>query len=325
MTLVKTLVEKGTLVTEASAESKSGKRFRAKIIEAGQGSSAFYPARVLEDYASVFKPGTQMFFDHPSLSEDWERPERTVKDLVGKLVTEAVYSPVDEALYADVEFYSWVAPILEEMKDDIGLSIRAFGTAEESGDADAPTPVLTSFVEVLSVDVVTRAGAGGALLEMMESARESSLADIKNVAETNKENFMNEAQEALLKQVAESIQNLTAALTPVVEAHEAAVAAKEAEKSAADKPAETDPLDVANALAASDLTVAGREAALARVKAGVALDEAIKAQVEYEKSVAEAAKAAVRNPGFKINDETSKVGESAPANKGFNGFKKVGN
>lgn len=318
---VKRISESGTLIAESSAESKSGKRFRAKIIEAGQGSSAFYPARVLEDYASVFRAGTQMYFDHPSAQEEWDRPERSVKDLVGKLVSEATYSPVDEALYAEVEFYPWVAPVLAEMKDDIGLSIRAYGTAEESGNADAPTPVLTSFVEVLSVDVVTRAGAGGALLEMLESARETTLADAEK--QITKENDM--AVEEKIDALIASVEALTAAqstlnesLKPVVES-----LAPKAPDAPAETPAEDaveiDPIEAAAALSTSGLTAEGQRLALARVSKDVDLAAAIEAQKEYEKAVAEANRP---QPGFKINDEGSKHQEAA---KGFKGFTKVGN
>jgi hypothetical protein len=51
------------------------------------------------------------------------------------------------------------------------MSIRASGTAE-SGERDGRTgPVITSLTEGVSVDVVTRAGAGGKLVALLESAR----------------------------------------------------------------------------------------------------------------------------------------------------------
>ena len=165
------VIEKAGVLESAApstTESKSsGSRYRARIIEAGQGSSAYYPEQVLENCASVFRKGTPVYFDHPTATEDKDRPERSVRDLVGKLVETAEYS--DGALYSDIEFYSWAAPVVEEMMGDVGLSIRAYGTATK--EADRPTPTLESFTDVQSVDVVTRAGAGGALIEMLESAR----------------------------------------------------------------------------------------------------------------------------------------------------------
>lgn len=285
---VKQIKESGTLV-ESSAENKSNRRWRAKIIEAGQGSSAFYPERVLEDYASVFKTGTQMYFDHPTMTEDFDRPERSVKDLVGKLVSEAEYE--DGALYADVEFYSWAAPVINEMAEDIGLSIRAFGTAE---DNDEGTQVLTSFVEVVSVDVVTKAGAGGALVGMLESARTQYGAEKTITPEADKakkESKMNEEQEALLKQVAESINNLAALMTPVVES----LAPKKED-------ATPDPIEVGAALSDSGLTESGRKAVVAAVKSGTALTEAIKAQKDYEDSIVKEALAHTERGQYHVED-----------------------
>ncbi len=277
----------GTLLeAPVSSGNKFGKRWRAKVIEAGQGSSAYYPERVLEDYASVFRAGTHVYIDHPTLSEEFERPERSVSDLIGKLATDAVYE--DGALYAEVEFYERFAPIIMEMAGDVGLSIRAFGTAEEGEDG---TPVLTSFVEVLSVDVVTRAGAGGALIEMLESARPGTPGKTDREAQDipTKESNMNEEQEQLLKQVLESLNGLTPALAAIAESMKPAEPQTPAEKPKGD---EVDPLEVASTLADSGLTEAGRKQVVAAVKGGVDLAEAVKAQKEYEDAIAEAAKTA---------------------------------
>lgn len=177
------IVEKAGLLESAAptaTESKSfGTRYHARIIEAGQGSSAFYPEKVLEDYASVFRAGTPVYFDHPTATEESDRPERSVRDLAGKLVSDAEF--VEGALYGDIEFYSWAAPVVEELMDDVGLSIRAYGTAtQESGRS---TPTLQTFTDVESVDVVTRAGAGGKLVEMLESARPAKDPEITVVRE----------------------------------------------------------------------------------------------------------------------------------------------
>lgn len=284
----------GTLLeAPVSSGSKFGKRWRAKVIEAGQGSSAYYPERVLEDYASVFRAGTHVYIDHPTLSEEFERPERSVADLIGKLATDAVYE--DGALYAEVEFYERFAPIIMEMAGDVGLSIRALGTAEEGDDG---TPILTSFVEVLSVDVVTRAGAGGALIEMLESARPGTPGKTDREAQdiSTKENTMTEEQEQLLKQVLESLNSLTPALATIAESM------KPADKPEEPETPEVDPLEVADTLAGSGLTEAGRKQVVAAVKGGTPLAEAVKAQQEYETAVAEAAKAAT---GYSVLNESN--------------------
>jgi len=267
-------------LTATESKSSNGKvRYRARIIEAGQGSSAYYPAQVLEDYASVFRPGTQVYFDHPSMTEEYDRPERSVRDLVGKLVTEAEYDAAAEALEADVEFYAWAAPVIEEMKDDIGLSIRAFGTAEEG---EHPTPTLTSFVEVASVDVVTRAGAGGKLLEMLESARTPYLPESTGKTKI-KENSMTPEQEAKLDALIEAQTRLAESLTPVIES------LAETAPEEVDRDSDVDALEAAKLLAASELSEAGQEMAVGRVTEGVTLAEAIEQQKAYEESIKESA------------------------------------
>ena len=161
-----------TTITEAvGLTTGTGRRYRARLIEGDRwGSSGYYPREMLErDGPNVWPPGTQVYMDHPGATEQHDRPERSVRDLAGKITTAPVYEA--DGLYADVEFYPHVAPIIEAMWEDVGRSIRAAGTAE-SGERDGRTgPIITSLTEGVSVDVVTRAGAGGKLVALLESAR----------------------------------------------------------------------------------------------------------------------------------------------------------
>lgn len=272
----------GTLV-DPQVESKSGKKWRIKVIEAGQGSSAYYPDDVLRDYASVFQPGTHMYFDHPSKTEESDRPERSVRDLAGRLVSEAEYK--DGALYADVEFLPWAAPVVDALHDMVGVSIRAYGTVKESDDG----PVLTAFQGVESVDVVTKAGAGGMFVELLESARPKDLTESEPVT-TQKEKSMTPEQEAKLDALVESISSLTEQFSTVAESLAKApepVVEETAPESGQGE--QVDPLEVAEALAESGLTKAGKALVVERVKAGVDLTEALDAQKEYEAQVRESA------------------------------------
>lgn len=161
-----------TTITEAvGLTAGTGRRYRARLIEGDRwGSSGWYGREMLErDGPQVWPAGTQVYMDHPGATEQHDRPERSVRDLAGKITTAPVYE--GDGLYADVEFYPHVAPIIEAMWEDVGMSIRAAGTAE-SGERDGRTgPVITSLTEGISVDVVTRAGAGGKLVALLESAR----------------------------------------------------------------------------------------------------------------------------------------------------------
>ena len=163
-----------TTITESvglHAERVTGHRYRARLIESDRwGSSGYYGREMLErDGPQVWPVNTAVYLDHPGITEQHDRPERSVRDLAGKIVTAPVME--SDGLYADISFYPHVAPIIEAMWEDVGMSIRAAGTAE-TGERDGRTgPIITSLSEGISVDVVTRAGAGGKLVALLESAR----------------------------------------------------------------------------------------------------------------------------------------------------------
>lgn len=164
----------GALQTQTPAGRR---RYRARLIEGDRwGSSGYYPAEVIErDGPTTWPAGTPVYLDHPGAQENYDRPERSVRDLAGKIAsTPAMES---DGLYADVEFYPHVAPIIEAMWGDIGMSIRA-QAAVESGEAQGRRgQIIKELGEGVSVDVVTKAGAGGKLVSLLESARPSSVTE----------------------------------------------------------------------------------------------------------------------------------------------------
>jgi hypothetical protein len=146
-----------------------------KIIQAGQGSSGYYPADVLKrDGPKVFTAGTQIYLDHPSVSEESNRPERSVRDLAGSLTGPAAWKEDGAAgpgLYAPVRFLDSVAPHIEAIAPISGMSIRASGTAGTREVDGKKVRSIESIDVAHSVDVVTRPGAGGKVLDLIESAR----------------------------------------------------------------------------------------------------------------------------------------------------------
>jgi hypothetical protein len=192
----------------------SGKRWRARIIEGDRwGSSAYYPKEVLErDGARVFVSGLAMYLNHPTQTEQYDRPERDVNDLVGKLTSDAVYE--SDGLYADVEFYDSFVTQINEKHEDIGLSVRAHGLTEDAEMDGRYGPVLVALLAADSVDVVTKAGAGGKLTSILESDRdlagaliETNKEGTQSVADVTKEDF-----EALKTALIEAIAGIPAAL-----------------------------------------------------------------------------------------------------------------
>jgi len=159
-----------TLETIVLKEAKAD--YEIKLIAPGKGSSAFYPKEVLQrDGPKVFKAGTHVYLNHPTLAEESQRPEGDVKNLAGVLTTTAAYSESHAkgpGLYARMKVFADHAQIVEEKAAHVGMSIRASGKAESNQKKDG-LPVLTELTSAESVDVVTRAGAGGMILT--EAAR----------------------------------------------------------------------------------------------------------------------------------------------------------
>jgi hypothetical protein len=98
-------------------------------------------------------------------------------------------------------FAPW-RPVLSEVKDAIGVSVRARGTGE-LGEAEGRRGLLiTSIDEALSADFVVAAGRGGRILELAESARAAAASDTE-LLEAN----VNDTREALQTEVGETYGN----------------------------------------------------------------------------------------------------------------------
>jgi hypothetical protein len=142
--------------------------YEIKLIAPGKGATAFYPKEVLQrDGPRVFKAGTHVYLNHPTLAEEAARPEGDVKNLAGVLTTDAVYSESHakgEGLFARMKVFADHAQTVEEKAAHVGMSIRAHGI-QESGKVRDGVPVLGQLTSAESVDVVTRAGAGGMILQ----------------------------------------------------------------------------------------------------------------------------------------------------------------
>lgn len=164
----------GDLVPLVEKAVKKDGSAKIKIIQAGQGSSGWYPADVLKRDAGRFAEGTHIYLDHPSESDERNRPERSVKDLAGALTGPAVWEEQGAAgpgLYAPVKFIDSVAPHINAIAPISGMSIRASGKAGTREVAGKKVRTIESIDVAHSVDVVTRAGAGGKVLDLIESAR----------------------------------------------------------------------------------------------------------------------------------------------------------
>lgn len=198
------LTESGTVtMTEADGQSQ----FLMKIIQAGKGSSGYYPKEVLmRDGPNVFKAGTHVYINHPTSQEAAARPEGDYNNLAGVLSGNAQWNeagPAGPALYAPVKFFSDVAPRVKERAKYTGASIRAYG--DHGKTMREGVKEISRITHAESVDLVTRAGAGGAVLT--EAAKPAAI--------PAKESDMDEKQvQALIDgKLTEAVKPLTEKIT----------------------------------------------------------------------------------------------------------------
>lgn len=174
----KKLLEQVNLTEAATSSDTSSGVLEVEFITPGWGSSGYYSRQVLEAAAPLFTPGLQMFMDHPSASENTDRPERSVRD-IGAILLEAGH--VDKSTGGIRGKVKVVAPYRELLTDEdfvtnIGVSIRGSATDITVGEAEGRTgPIIEGLADIQSVDFVTRAGRGGKVLGVLESARQAAV------------------------------------------------------------------------------------------------------------------------------------------------------
>jgi hypothetical protein len=187
----------GTILLQ-EAESKDSNVFPVKIIQPGWGSSGYYPKAILErDGPKIFKAGLHAYWDHPKMSDESDRPERSLRDLAGVLASDAVWKEdaINGAgLYAKIKTFDPYVSAVRELAPHIGISIRASGVANE-GEADGENGmIIEEITNAASVDFVTMPGAGGKVLQLFEAARNIDLdernkkmAELKELQEANEQ------------------------------------------------------------------------------------------------------------------------------------------
>lgn len=233
-----------TALRESGQAKGTGKRREAKILAADVwGSSAFYPKEVLaRDAATAFPAGTKMFENHLTEAEQWERPVGDVGKLVGKLITSGEYKddhPEGPGVYADVEFYDSYVDRINEIGDDVGLSVDG-GADYVEGERDGRFgKIVTGIPFIRSVDVVVAAGAGGKLISIRESSGPMAGVPINTEGDQSMTAITKEDFDAGFKALGEALgQTLTTAikesLTPTPVTEPAAAPAAEAPAAAAE-------------------------------------------------------------------------------------------
>lgn len=293
-------------------------KWRVKVIESGWGSSGYYPSNVLAEYGpQVFKKGTKVFMNHPSISEANDRPERDVHQLAGKLVSDAFFDEVTNSLIADIQFYSHYAPIIEEMYEDVGLSIHALGNAYMGEAEGREGPIVESLVAdpLTSVDVVTVAGAGGKFISLLESYRSKGDAATEVAESLTEGKGMSITKEEFEAAFADLKTTLVEALSPLRESIsvlvEAATPAEDEAGEAQDETPAVDPVEVAEKFNESGLPKIALKRVAEAMKSEAntrSIDELIADEKAYADSLRESIK-----PAAETFSETGAVHEAGKA------------
>jgi hypothetical protein len=169
----------------------------------------YYTREALESAVPVFE-GKKIYADHPSSMDEQTRPERSVRDVLGYFENVQIEEGKDgrtmltaSVTMLDDPHYAWARGLMRYAvnyskkfpdKDFVGLSINATGDAEavklddfakESWIPETAVPkilrakedgletvrLVNRITEAISCDLVTEAGAGGRILEMIEQEK----------------------------------------------------------------------------------------------------------------------------------------------------------
>ena len=274
VTMMKTLLESGVL------GAVTGKRvWNARLIASGVSlNGKYYSGEMLESTGpAAFPVGTLVHADHQTWVEAYDRPEKSVKTIIGAIATEPKLDTVDgvEGLYANVEFTEEWAPRVEQIAPFVGLSISTQYVADETAEREDGVETVAAFVPfpTNSVDLVTVPGAKGKLLRALESfSKPPNVEKVKKVM------------------TAEEIEALATALANKLSVTNDDVSEKES----------VDVEEVAEAMITAGLPKPAREAAFRRIRSGESVKEAIAGEENYMKSLSEALKA-------KATEESSAV------------------
>lgn len=151
-----------------------------KLIAPGWGSSGYYPAKTLQQAASVFSKGVKMFWNHQTAAEEASRPEGDLSHLAGELLEDSRWEAQGSAgpgLYAKAKVFDRFKDAVKDLAPHIGVSIRASGFSKQGEAEGRKGPVIERIAAARSVDFVTVPGAGGQIVNLFEAAGRRPVAE----------------------------------------------------------------------------------------------------------------------------------------------------
>lgn len=159
------------------AKPGAGGVYAIDVIRSGwnmAGSRYYSPAVLERDVPKVYPKGTQMFIDHPRASDATEQPERSLSTLAAVFLEDPWSVREDDGsvtMRTTVRVFGPWQPLIAEAWPHIGVSINGHGHGEYGMAEGRHGLVLEQLTYGQSVDFVTRPGAGGRVIGLLESAR----------------------------------------------------------------------------------------------------------------------------------------------------------
>jgi hypothetical protein len=163
------------------------KTVEVTLIEPGWSvNGRYYSPETLKQAIPVFE-GAKCYVNHPTMSEEKERPERSVDDIAGYYT--GVRQADDGRLTATLNvvgvrgenIYPLVVEAVEKKPDLVGLSINALGKTR-TGEAQGRTGVIVDeIVKAFGTDIVTTPSAGGKFDRLMQSGDEMTAALLRSL------------------------------------------------------------------------------------------------------------------------------------------------
>lgn len=279
-----------------------------KIIDPGWGSSGYYSREVLQQAvnARVYAAGTQMFWNHPSKTDEKDRPERDLRDLAGVLTEDAWWDergPKGPGVYARAKVFSPYRDAVAEMGPYIGLSHYVWGESKPGEAEGKKGNIITRIVAARSVDFVTVPGRGGAIAEAFRAARPTEPTDEQKAAGDNSMGETTSTPKLTLESLRKEHPEIIEALRAEIEN---SAAMKEAQAQQEKKLAEAE-----KALEEAKAENARLKEALLLVEARTFVEAKVKASTLPEISKTRVAEALAKDPVVK----DGKIDETAYAAK----------
>lgn len=174
-------IKESVKVTEAAGEHQLEAVF---ILEGISKNGNLWTREVLERNVDKFR-GVPIYIDHPTLSESLDRPERSLRDLAG-VVVDASYGmwPTETGqgmgVGGRVKLSSNADWLMNLFREGMAGDMSIFALAEAHSEDDMV--IIDEIESVVSVDLVTKASAGGRLVRTLS---ESDRVDLSRILFTD--------------------------------------------------------------------------------------------------------------------------------------------